>query len=87
MDWLSLSSKGVLKELPVVVFIWGWSVVQGEVNPGNHHLRITMTITITITITFTITIAITITKGEMGPGNHHLTIVAKCHADLTDISV
>ena len=51
MDWHSLSSKGVLKELPVVVFIWGWSVVQGEVNPGNHHLRSTITITIKITIT------------------------------------
>ena len=89
MDWNSLSSKGVLKELPVVVFIRGWSVVQGEVNPGNHHLRITitMTITITITIPFTITIDITITKGEMDPDNHHLTILAKCHEDLTDILV
>ena len=53
MDWQGLSSKWILKELPVIVFIRGWDV-KGEVDPGNHHLRITTTIMIAITITITI---------------------------------
>ena len=35
-----LISKGILKELPVVVLIRGRRVVQGEVDPGDHHLQI-----------------------------------------------
>ena len=36
----SLFSKGVFEELPVVVFVGRWRVLQREINPGNHHLRI-----------------------------------------------
>ena len=34
-----LISKGILKELPVVVLIRGGRVVQGEVDPRDHHLQ------------------------------------------------
>ena len=53
-----LISKGILKELPVVVLVRRWGVLQGKVDPCNHHLKITITIILTITITITIIIMI-----------------------------